>query len=75
MPKSQGEGLLPYGKPFSKFSKYAAKKQSQRNIDYFCNHVLQLQHQGHYHAALDLSREALGAAQDRIQLFKPKADA
>lgn len=75
MPKSQGEGLLPYSKPFSRFSKYAAKKQTQRNIDHLCNHVLQLQHQGHYHAALDLSREALGAAQDRIQLFKPKADA
>ena len=75
MPKSQGEGLLPYGKPFSRFSKYAAKKQTQRNINYLCNHLIQLQHAGHYHAALDLSREALGAAQDRIQLFKPKADA
>ena len=75
MPKSKGEGLLPYGKPFSRFSKYAAKKQAQRNIDYFCNHVMQLQHAGHFHAALDLTREALGSAQDRIQLYKPEANA
>ena len=69
MPKTKGEGLMPYSRPITRFSKYGAKKQSQSNVESFCNLLLQLQHNGHHLAALDLSREALGAAQDRYELF------
>ena len=72
MPKAKGEGLNAYAKPYSRFSKYAAKKQAQRNFELFRDFFEDLQRRGHHYAALDLSREACGAAQDRYELYKPK---
>ena len=70
MPKTKGEGLMPYSRPLTRFSKYGAKQQTLRNIDAFLDHLYKLQNNGHQLAALDLSREALGAATDRTSLYK-----
>jgi len=68
--KATGEGLMPYSRPLTRFSKYGAKQQTLRNIDTFLDLLYKLQNEGHQLAALDLSREALGAALDRDALFR-----
>ena len=50
-------------------NKQVPDNQIQRNIQGFVDVVLKLQHYGEHEAALDLTREALGAAHVRRKLF------
>ena len=70
MRKAKGEGLRPHSRPLTRFSKYGAKKQAQRNVEIFFDHFVDLQHNGNHLEALDLSREILGAAVDRRALLE-----
>ena len=50
--KATGEGLMPYSRPLTRFSKHGAKQQTLRNIDTFLHHLYALQNNGHQRAAL-----------------------
>ena len=66
MPKNHKHSKMP----LRKANTPRGEQYTQANIQGFLNVVLKLQHHGHHDAALDLTREAFAAADQRAYLYR-----